>query len=101
MLMKIKCYVHIPSLTYKWDAKKDKIMKKKALWAYFMHALWMTFEWNLKCVCALYISYEWNVKKSIIMKRDNLICTSYEWGFMRCLNGMLSSYVYEKKDLYA
>ena len=57
----------------------------------------MRFEWDLKCVYALCISYEWNAKKSMIMKRDNLMCTSYEWGFMHNLNGMLGSYVYEKE----
>ena len=72
-------------------------MKKKALWTCFTHTLWMRFEWDLKCVCALCISYEWNAKKNMIIKIYNLMRTSYEWGFMHSLNGMLRSYVYEKE----
>ena len=54
--------------------------------------------WN---VCALCISYEWNAKKGMIMKRDNLMCVSYEQGFMHSSNRMLRSYVYKKESLCA
>ena len=65
------------------------IMKKKAPYEWEFNETWN--------VCILCISYEWNAKKSMIMKRDSLMCTSYEWGFMHSLNGILSSYVYEKE----
>ena len=78
-LWKRKPYEHISCIPYEWDLNKT---------------------WNL-CVCALCISYEWNAKKSMIIKSDSLMCTSYEWGFMYSLNGMLSNYVYEKKIPYA
>ena len=70
---------------------------KKSLMSTF-HAYPMNEIWN---VCVLCISYEWNAKESMIMKKDSLMCTSYEWGFMHSLNGVLSSYVYEKEDPYA
>ena len=73
-------------------------MKKKALWSYFMHTLQSEVWMRLEFVCTLCISYEWNAKKSMTMKRNNLMCTSYDWCFMYSLNGMLNSYVYEKES---
>jgi len=70
-IWKRKPYEHISCIPYEWDLIET---------------------WNM---CVLCISNEWNVKKSTIMKRDNLMCTSYEWCFIHSLNGMLRSYVYE------
>ena len=62
-------------------------------------SIFYAYPMNEICVkCGvLCIPYEWNAKKSMIMKRDNLICASHEWGFIYSLNGMLNSYVYEKE----
>ena len=99
MLMEIKHYVHIPSITYEWNAK-IRLWKRKP----YEHISCIPYEWDLNetwNVCALCISYEWNAKKSMIMKSDSLMCTLCEWGFMYSLNGMLSSYVYEKESFCA
>ena len=50
--------------------------------------------WNVYVLCT---SYEWNVKKSMIMKRDNLMSTSYKWCFVYSANGMLRSCDCEKE----
>ena len=73
---------------------------KKSLISIF-HAYPMNEVWLRLKMCVLCISYEWNANKSMIMKSDSLMCTLYEWGFMYSLNGMLSSYVYEKEGLCA
>ena len=71
--MKRKPYEYIPCIPYEWDLNET---------------------WNVGVLC---ISYEWNAKRSMIMKRDSLMCALYEWGFMHSLNGMLSSYVSENE----
>ena len=72
-IWKRKPYEHISCIPYEWDLIET---------------------WNM---CVSYISYEWNAKKSMNMKRDNLMCTSSEWVFMHSLNRMLRSYVYKKE----
>ena len=73
MLMKIKRYVHIPSITCEWDAKWT-IMKKKALWTYFMHTLWMRFEWNLKCVCVPYTYHMNEMPRNVWLWKVTALC---------------------------
>jgi len=74
-LWKRKPYDHISCIPYEWGLNET---------------------WNL-CVPYIYIIWM-KSKKSMAMKRDNLMCISYEWCFMYCLNGMLNSYVYEKES---
>jgi len=58
-----------------------------------MNEIWLRLE-----ICVSY-AYHMNEmpRKVWLWKRDNLMCTSYEWGFMHSLNGMLRRYVYEKE----
>ena len=77
MNMKSKSHEHISCIPYEWELIET---------------------WNLRVLC---ISYEWNAKKSMIMKRDNLMCTFYEWGFIHSSDRMLISYVYKKESLCA
>ena len=76
-LSKRNLYEHISCIPYKWDFNET---------------------WN---VCVPHAYREWNAKKSTIAKSVSLMCTLYEWGFLHSLNGILSSYVYEKESFYA